>query len=143
MNPAEALQCVQRAWERCYPDRAARPELPQPEFQGTCGVGQFLNIMPNGDVFPCHVLTHWEFRCGNVLSESLLSICRRNGLLGELAAADFGTLALSDDRVADLTRPGACMGAVYAKTRELPIWKAAFPGLGGNSRSSKPPRLHG
>jgi radical SAM protein with 4Fe4S-binding SPASM domain len=40
--------------------------------------------MPNGDVFPCHVLTEREFRGGNVREQSLVEICRRNGLLGQL-----------------------------------------------------------
>jgi MoaA/NifB/PqqE/SkfB family radical SAM enzyme len=62
--------------------------------------------MPNGDVFPCHVLTEREFRCGNVREQRLVEICRRNGLLGQLRRLDFHTLAQADERVAGLTRPG-------------------------------------
>lgn len=57
--------------------RSARPpDPPGPESCSNCGVGSFLNIMPNGDVFPCHVLTQREFRCGNVREDGLLEICR-------------------------------------------------------------------
>ena len=119
----EVRAAVRRAWERCYPDQPAPPDLPEPEAQCHCGVGQFLNIMPNGDAFPCHVLTEREFRCGNVREQGLLEICRRNGLLGELRALDFQELARQDKRVAPLTRPNTCMGTIYAKTRELPVWR--------------------
>lgn len=82
-NTEEVREAVRRAWERCYPDRIAPPEPEELEAQSNCGVGSFLNIMPNGDVFPCHVLTEREFRCGNVQEQSLVEICRRNGLLGQ------------------------------------------------------------
>jgi MoaA/NifB/PqqE/SkfB family radical SAM enzyme len=121
-HPAAVREAVRRAWARCYPDRDAAPEPPAPEAQTNCGVGSFLNIMPNGDVFPCHVLTAREFRCGNVREQSLLEICRRAGLLGQLQSLDFKTLAQQDARLAELTRPGTCLGNVYAKTKSLPVW---------------------
>jgi MoaA/NifB/PqqE/SkfB family radical SAM enzyme len=121
-NQKEIQAAVRRAWERCYPNQPAPPDPPEIESQCHCGVGQFLNIMPNGDVFPCHVLTDSEFRCGNVREQSLLDICRRNGLLGELASLDFQELARQDERLSPLTQPHTCMGNVYAKTRELPVW---------------------
>ena len=68
----EVRAAVRRAWERCYPDQPVPPEPSEPEMQFHCGVGFFLNLMPNGDVFPCHVLTDREFRCGNVREQSLL-----------------------------------------------------------------------
>jgi len=125
-RPEEIREAVRRAWERCYPDRPAPPG-PPPEAQSHCGAGSFLNIMPNGDVFPCHVLTQPEFRCGNVREESLLEICSRSGLLGQLQALDFQALAQQDDRVAELTRPGTCLGNVYANTRSLPVWNNKLP----------------
>lgn len=82
------------------------------EAPRSCGVGRFLNIMPNGDVFPCHVLTAPEFRCGNVRHERLVEICRRGGLLGQLADLDFRTID-----VPALRRPGVCLGEVYAMQR--------------------------
>jgi MoaA/NifB/PqqE/SkfB family radical SAM enzyme len=128
-QPEEVRAAVRRAWERCYPDRTMPPEPPLPETQPNCGVGSFLNIMPNGDVFPCHVLTEREFRCGNVREQSLLEICRRHGLLGQLQALDFQALAQQDERVAELTRPGTCLGNVYARTKALPVWGRSLPVL--------------
>ncbi len=125
----EIRAAVQRAWRQCYPNQPTPPEPPELEAQCHCGVGQFLNILPNGDVFPCHVLIDREFRIGNVREQSLLDICRRNGLLGELAEIDFQELARQDERVAPLTKPGTCMGVVYAKTKSLPVWGDNLPTL--------------
>jgi hypothetical protein len=83
--------------------------------------------MPNGDVFPCHVLTQREFRCGNLREHGLLEICHRSGLLGHLQALDFHDLASEENRVGGLTRPGACTGNVHARTRELPVWTDNLP----------------
>jgi MoaA/NifB/PqqE/SkfB family radical SAM enzyme len=142
-NTEDVREAVRRAWERTYGMRNAECGMrnedsaldnPQSEIhnpQSNCGVGSFLNIMPNGDVFPCHVLTEREFRCGNVREQSLVEICRRNGLLGQLRRLDFHRLAQADERVAELTRPGTCLGNVYAQTREAPVWKRALPVLSG------------
>ena len=123
VEPAAVQTAVKRAWAHCFP-RQERPPEPEPvEEVSSCGVGRFLNIMPNGDVFPCHVLTQREFRCGNLREHSLLEICRASGLLGRLARLDFRELAREDERLVPLARPGCCLGNVYAETRQLPIWR--------------------
>lgn len=127
VKPEDVRTAVRRAWQRCYPDQPTPPEPPEPEACSNCGVGSFLNIMPNGDVFPCHVLTDREFRCGNVREQSLVEICRRNGLLGKLAALDFQELARQNERLIPLTHSGSCMGNVYANTKSLPIWGSNLP----------------
>lgn len=91
--------------------------------QSNCGVGSFFNIMPNADVFPCHILTGREFRCGNLPEQSLVEIYRRNGLLGRLSALNYQELAKEDLHLTPLTRAGACMGDVYAQTKSLPVWR--------------------
>lgn len=129
VDPQEVRAAVRRASERCFPNQPVLPDPPEPEAQSHCGVGSFLNIMPNGDVFPCHVLIDREFRCGSVREQSLVEICRRSGLLGELGALDFQELARQDKGVAPLTRPNTCMGTVYAETRALPVWRNNLPML--------------
>lgn len=128
VNLAEVRTVVQRAWARSYPDQPLPPDPLEPESCSNCGVGSFLNIMPNGDVFPCHVLTDREFRCGNVREQSLVEICRHNGFLGELQTLDFHELARLDEHLMPLTR-SCCMGEVYAKTKSLPIWGNNLPFL--------------
>lgn len=126
-NAKEAQAAVRRAWTRCYPDQPPPPDPPEPEACSNCGVGQFLNIMPNGDVFPCHVLTGREFRCGNVRQQSLLEICRKQGLLGHLAELNFHDLVQEDQSLADLTQPNTCMGNVYRNTKSSPVWSKRLP----------------
>jgi radical SAM protein with 4Fe4S-binding SPASM domain len=126
VNEGAVRDAIRRAWERCFPGQLL-PEPPEVTVQHHCGVGHFLNILPNGDVFPCHVLTDRAFRCGNVREQSLLEICQHNGLLGKLAALDFVELARQDERVAALTHPHTCMGCVYAQTKSLPIWSNVLP----------------
>lgn len=126
VNPAEVRGSVRRAWTRSYPDQPPPPPPPVPKFRKNCGVGSFLNIMPNGDVFPCHVLTNPEFRCGNAREQSLCKICQRNGLLGELQTLDFHELAYQDENLTPLTHP-CCMGEVYTKTKSLSVWRSNLP----------------
>ncbi len=119
VNEKAVCDTVQRAWERCFPRQSIPPEPPEVMLQHHCGVGHYLNILPNGDVFPCHVLTDRAIRCGNVREQSLLEICQQHELLGKLAALDFVELACQDVRVVVLTHPHTCMGCGYAQTRSL------------------------
>jgi MoaA/NifB/PqqE/SkfB family radical SAM enzyme len=125
-DAAVVRAALRRAWERCHPDRPAH-EPTRPAAQSHCGVGQMLNVLPNGDVFPCHALTDPAFRCGNVREERLLDICRRDGLLGALQSLDFRALSARDASLAALTRPGTCMGEVYHATPDSPTWRVSLP----------------
>jgi MoaA/NifB/PqqE/SkfB family radical SAM enzyme len=117
VSAAELRAAAHRAWTRVVPAAAEPAVVPEDDCQITCGVGRFLNVMPDGDVFPCHVLTDAAFRCGNLRQESLVAICSRERRLGRLAALDFRALASDDARLAPLTRRGACMGDVLADLR--------------------------
>ena len=120
---------LRRAWERADVQQPFPASSSVEQQQSHCGVGQFLNVMPNGDVFPCHVLTGREFRCGNVLEQSLLDICRKSTLLGQLADLNFVDLAEQDSDLQELTRPNTCMGNVYAETRTAAAWRNSLPML--------------
>lgn len=128
-NPAKIREATLRAWERCYPGQPLTlPAIPAKGIpQHHCGVGSFINIMPNGDVFPCHVLTDREFCSGNVREQSLLEICQKNGLLGRLANLDFAELADQDERVAELIQSHACLGYIYAQTKSRAVWRNTLP----------------
>jgi MoaA/NifB/PqqE/SkfB family radical SAM enzyme len=133
-DPQAVRGALARAWRRCHPDDPPREESAEMDEmerdQCHCGVGTMLNILPNGDVFPCHVLTSPEFCCGNVREQNLLEICRASGLLGDLVALDFRELAQADERLTELARPGICMGNVYAKTKQSTVWSKRLPILG-------------
>jgi MoaA/NifB/PqqE/SkfB family radical SAM enzyme len=122
-----AQPALQRISDNGFSTKIAPSDLAISPLQTHCGVGHFLNIMPDGDVFPCHVLTNPEFRCGNVREQSLTEICRRGGLLGALADLDFRELAMQEARVSTLTRQGICLGTVYKETGLLSIWPRHLP----------------
>lgn len=104
--------------------RPGEPPLPEPsvDAQSRCGAGRFLNILPDGSVYPCHALVDPRFACGNVRREPLASICRRGGLLERLAALDYRELGAVEPELSGLTRPGACLGEAHAASRALPFW---------------------
>jgi MoaA/NifB/PqqE/SkfB family radical SAM enzyme len=124
VSEPEVAAAIDRAWRRLHPRNSMPPARPTVDSQQTCGVGRFLNIMPNGDVFPCHVLTHPEFRCGNLRTEDLSTICARHGLLGRLAGLDLRRLKQVDPGLAVLTVMGVCMGEVYAQQKTSPAWSS-------------------
>lgn len=136
VNPDNVRGIISRAWARCFPDQPMPPAHLERGTCSNCGVGSFLNIMPNGDVFPCHALTGSEFRCGNLREQSLLGICRRQGFLGQLQALKVQELVNQDEQVASLTRPGTCMGEVYSKTKSLAVWRNNLPLLQVDRRIS-------
>ncbi|HEX8142333.1 MAG TPA: radical SAM protein [Pyrinomonadaceae bacterium] len=127
VGPEDVRSAVEHIREKYYPDQRPPQEFSVAEHQSNCGVGSFLNIMPNGDVFPCHVLTDSEFRCGNVREQSLLEICGRDRLLGRLAALDFRELAEQEESISAIIKPDTCMGTVYAKTKSSPVWANNLP----------------
>jgi MoaA/NifB/PqqE/SkfB family radical SAM enzyme len=133
--PDDVRSAVLRAWARYYPDD---PPPRDPLRQAgciNCGVGSFLNIMPNGDVFPCHVLTQPEFRCGNLRRQSLADICAQNGLVGQLSRLDFAKLADRNHALGEL-RSISCMGNTYRATRSLAVWREHLPSLGMEATDS-------
>jgi len=95
--------------------------------QAHCGVGGLINVMPNGDVYPCHELVFREFRCGNIRRQRLSDILLPTGLLGKLAELNFLQLAGKDERLRELARPGSCMGSVYRLTKDSAAWSRELP----------------
>lgn len=122
----DVRQRARRAWERSFPDIKIPERRERPADIAHCGAGRFINIMSNGDVYPCHVLSSPEFRLGNLRENALEQICARAGLLGRLASLDFRRLAQQDPDVEHLLRRYSCLGSVYAGTRESPLWNGVL-----------------
>ena len=78
-----------QAWNRNFPDHPPPPAPDEPSETSNCGAGSFINIMPNGDVYPCHVLMSSQFLCGNIRDHSLLEICNRKGILDQLSVSNI------------------------------------------------------
>ncbi len=125
VSAADYRSAVGKAIERV--SSQSRLSIVDTVEQEHCGVGRFLNILPNGDVYPCHVLTLPEFRCGNIRDERLTAICRRNGLLDSLSSLQFGKLVYDEPKVSELKRLGACFADVYRQTSSLKVWSKRIP----------------
>jgi MoaA/NifB/PqqE/SkfB family radical SAM enzyme len=123
------------AWHR-FPDRGAiekaitsvlqqPPVAPLPDrpHWSNCGVGSFLNVWADGEVYPCHVLTSPRFRCGNVRTCSIREICGPGSLIARLRELDFARVARLDPALAPLAAPDACLGEVWRTAPALPIWQ--------------------
>jgi len=121
-EPNEVNRTARLAWEQCCQEQPLPPELANPISHTNCGVGSFLSIMPNGNVFPCHALMVPEFYCGNVRERGLSEICHQDGLLGQLQALNFHQLACQEEQLTTLNGSNRCLGLVYAKTKSLPVW---------------------
>lgn len=105
------------------------PDLPEPspDCQRHCGAGKFLNVLPDGKVFPCHALTDPRFACGDLRRDRLAEICARGGLLERLASLDYRVLEAERQELAGLTAPGSCLGEAHGRTGGSPFWDEVAP----------------
>ena len=90
VTPQEVRAALDRIRERIFPGQPPSGAL-QSECMN-CGIGSFLNILPEIDVFPCHVLATPAFRLGNATEQSLWEMCAADGPLGRLQSLDFRQL---------------------------------------------------
>jgi len=104
--PQEVRAALDRIRERLFPGQP--PAGAQQTECMNCAIGSFLNILPEGDVFPCHVLATPAFRLGNVSEHSLSEMCAAGGPLGQLQSLDFRQ---------PLVKPGTCLGTLYRQAR--------------------------
>lgn len=122
---------VREAVRRALARSSAGPGRPAPPIGDAgrthCGVGRFLNILPNGDVYPCHALVEPAFRCGNVREQRLVEICRASGLLGELQMLDFP--ALTEHEATAGQRTGTCLATLREHSRSSAAWCEQLPSL--------------
>ena len=114
-DPDQIDQAVERAWHRCFPERPVSCQSVAGTTFRNCGVGSFINIMPNGDVFPCHVLIDHELCCGNVRRLKLSELCQPTALLGRLAAIELPQSSADELGHQPVSGRHACMGDLYKK----------------------------
>jgi len=92
-----------------------------------CGVGQHVNIMPNGDVFPCHALVSPSFRCGNIRHIALAKMLGHGALLPRLAAVTRSSLAQWQDlRVTEAAAQHGCLAVIHSQSRGSAVWDSVI-----------------
>lgn len=77
-----------------------------------CGVGSYLNIYPDGSVYPCHMLSYSEFCLGNINEASLISIINDSNHLVKLSKFDANSLNLDNNSLVRAIRDDFCLGMV-------------------------------
>jgi len=85
---------------------------------GNCGVGSYLNIFPDGSVYPCHVLSVPKFLLGNVRQTKLSAIVKDSATLKHLRTLDFSQLKGGSERLKQLLSNAVCHGEVYRDAPE-------------------------
>jgi MoaA/NifB/PqqE/SkfB family radical SAM enzyme len=124
----ETGEAFRAAWSKVYPASKTTEKPRAPQAPRHCGAGRYLSILPDGEVYPCHMLAGPEFRCGHVRCQRLEQICRRDGLLAGLQAADFDWLARQASGLGAHLGPGTCLGeAVVANPLMAARLRASMP----------------
>lgn len=116
----EAQSKVAQFWQKHFgiPSRLKEADRYTLMSCGNCGVGSYMNIHPDGAVYPCHVLSVPDFLLGNVRRASLVDIYRGSGLLRQLRELDFTKLAEASQHVKLLPKNAICLGEVYRDSKE-------------------------
>ena len=133
---------IEKAWADLIGRDAARRSVRADADveQTTCGVGTFVNIMPDGDVFPCHALVQPGFCCGNLRTHKLSEIVGEHGPLARLQQLNFTSLVDGLPAARGLLTAGACLGEVAAVSpdlrRRLPMFDANTTSPAAKFRSS-------
>jgi MoaA/NifB/PqqE/SkfB family radical SAM enzyme len=83
-----------------------------------CGVGSYINILPDGSVYPCHVLSVPEFLLGNLRQTKLSVIVQESSLLRRLRDLDFTHMKGGSNRLRQLLDDAVCLGEVYRDAPE-------------------------
>jgi MoaA/NifB/PqqE/SkfB family radical SAM enzyme len=113
----EIAATVARA--RAAVGRHSFPCPPPSGLARSCGAGYFVNVMPNGDVFPCHVLTDPAFRVGNVRRRALDELIGGGSVLGRLRDLDLREVARESGPAARALERLTCLGEVRSQPAVL------------------------
>jgi len=79
----------------------------------SCGIGSNINILPDGAVYPCHVLSEPRFFLGNIREQKLSDIVFKSKTLSNLKNIDFAKLVKIDKNLKKLLQDATCLGEVY------------------------------
>jgi len=116
----KAQLVVANFWQKQFeaPRKLKEPKAYSLMSCRNCGVGSYINIHPDGAIYPCHVLSVPEFLLGNVRTQSLSKMCRNSTLLKTLRSLDFNQIAGVSGRLASLLENAICLGEVYRDAKD-------------------------
>jgi len=82
-----------------------------------CGVGKYLNIMPDGNVFPCHVLAYPEFLICNVKQKKLHEVYSHSKIIRKLRNLDFIELEKENNFSTNPSISKRCLGDLIHRSK--------------------------
>lgn len=107
-----------------------------------CGVGSYLNILPDGSVYPCHVLSTAGYCLGNMRKVPLGTLLRTSDVLDRLVTLDAAALARESAEMREALEQAACWGEVLGRLRGATARVARAPCVpdpaGGSGIGSSP-----
>ena len=89
---------------------------------GNCGVGSHINILPDGTVYPCHVLSVPKFCLGNIRKTDLSKIIFESDILRFLRSINFTELAKSNNYLNNELKNNICPGELLQKEPDLSFY---------------------
>ncbi|MCW4000391.1 MAG: radical SAM protein [Candidatus Bathyarchaeota archaeon] len=106
-------------WQRHFGIPLNQESIKKPSLIscGNCGVGKYVNILPDGSIYPCHVLSSPKFFLGNIKENKLAAIIEESNLLKQLLNINFINFKGGSDHLKQILGNTACLGEVY---REAP-----------------------
>lgn len=121
----EAGEVIEYFWKKRFgkfglPGKRSSPAL---AAGWNCGLGSHINILPDGSIYPCHILSIPEFLLGNVRKDRIGKIVSDSDKLAHLKSIDFSELIEADNHLRDIIKKGACFGEVYLKEPGLLKYK--------------------
>ena len=99
---------------------------PPAETERGCGIGRYLNVLPDGAVYPCHVLCRPEFQLGNLIETRLREILDPKHLLYRLKNLDARRIGTRHPELRRLTETEFCLGLVWRETKDCRGWDTVF-----------------
>jgi MoaA/NifB/PqqE/SkfB family radical SAM enzyme len=122
----EAQEAAATFWRTRFgepTDLASGADCALPEC-GNCGVGSYINIHPDGTVYPCHVLSVPKFCLGNVNRDRLTNIIRDSPILEWLRGLDHREFPAVESARERLPGEPMCLGDVLCL---LPEYRELAP----------------
>ena len=108
-------QIISEFWQNRFIKSSLTENRKRPTLAScsSCGLGEYINILPDGAVYPCHVLSEPRFFLGNIREQKLSDIIYKSKTLVNLKNIDFKKLIKIDKNLKKLLQNATCMGEVY------------------------------
>ncbi|MDP4091783.1 MAG: radical SAM protein [Bacillota bacterium] len=115
-----AQSVIFRFWEKRYGFIHVKKDAESYMLKtcGSCGIGCYINILQDGSVYPCHVLSTPEFLIGNIRQQSLSDILNAESVLKKLESLDLKEIYKKYPQIESLYTDAVCLGELLINSCE-------------------------